>query len=82
MDNRVIGDKVIKTFDFYSRWMASDGQISTQVPQSTHFSFSTFALSLFMQMASAGQASMQVSHPAHCSLSMIATKQSTSELTY
>jgi hypothetical protein len=65
MDGKVIGEEAIKTFDLYSIRMAADGQISTQVPQSTHFSLIIFALSLFMQMASAGHVSTQVSHPTH-----------------
>jgi hypothetical protein len=61
----LIGDEVIKRFDSYSRRIAAEGQISTQVPQSTHFSLMIFALSPFMQIASAGHASIQDSQATH-----------------
>jgi len=65
MDRKLIDDEVIKRFDSYSSRIAADGQISTQVPQSTHFSLITFALSAFMQIASAGHDSIQDSQATH-----------------
>jgi len=61
----------------YSMWIASDGQTSTQVWQSTHMSLSTFALSFSMAIAEAGHSLTQVSHPVHLSLSTIATNSFT-----
>jgi hypothetical protein len=61
----------------YSMWIASDGQTSTQVWQSTHMSLSTFALSFSMEIADAGHSLTQVSHPVHFSLSTIATNSFT-----
>ena len=61
----------------YSMWIASDGQTSTQVWQSTHMSLSTFAFSLSMAIADAGHSFTQVSHPVHFSLSTTATNQFT-----
>jgi len=61
----------------YSMWIASDGQTSTQVWQSTHMSLSTFALSFSMVIADAGHSLTQVSHPVHLSLSTIATNSFT-----
>jgi hypothetical protein len=60
-----MGDEVIKRFYSYSRRIAADGQVSTHVPQSTHFSFMTFAFSAIIQMASAGHASTQDSQATH-----------------
>ena len=57
----------------YSIWIASDGQTSTQVWQSTHMSLSTLALSFSMAIADAGHSLTQVSHPVHFALSTIAT---------
>jgi hypothetical protein len=61
----------------YSMWIASDGQTSTQVWQSTHMSLSTFAFSFSMEIADAGHSFTQVSHPVHFSLSTTATNQFT-----
>jgi hypothetical protein len=61
----------------YSMWIASDGQTSTQVWQSTHMSLSTLALSFSMAIADAGHSLTQVSHPVHLSLSTIATNSFT-----
>jgi hypothetical protein len=61
------------TMNGYSIVIASDGQTSTQVWQSTHMSLSTFAFSLSREMADAGHSLIQVSHPVHFSLSTIAT---------
>jgi hypothetical protein len=58
----------------HSTIIASDGQISTQVWQSTHMSLSTFAFSLSTEIAEAGHSLTQVSQPLHFSLSMTATK--------
>jgi hypothetical protein len=55
-------------------WIASDGQTSTQVWQSTHMSASTFALSFTIDIADAGHSLTQVSHPVHFSSSTTATK--------
>src|SRR5512136_1571149 len=44
-------------------WMAADGQTSTQVLHSVHFSLFTFAMPSSMVMASAGHSSTQVSQP-------------------
>jgi hypothetical protein len=63
---------VIKECDFYSRWMASEGQTSTHEPQSTHSSLFTFAFSLFIAIACAGHSSTQVSQAVHRSSSTIA----------
>lgn len=52
--------------------MASEGQTSTQEPQSTHNSAFTSALSLLIAMATAGHSSTQVSHPVQVSLFIIA----------
>jgi hypothetical protein len=74
----VINVKVVKPFDFYpgiySMWIASEGQTSTQVWQSTHMSLSTFAFSLSIDIADAGHSFTQVSQPVHFSLSTTATK--------
>jgi hypothetical protein len=61
----------------YSMWIASEGQASTQVWQSTHISLSTFALSFSMAIADAGHSLTQVSHPVHLSLSTTATNSFT-----
>jgi hypothetical protein len=74
----VIDVEVIKPFDFYSIgysiWMASEGQTSTQVWQSTHMSLSTFAFSFSIEIADAGHSFTQVSQQVHFSLSTTATK--------
>ena len=57
----------------HSTDIASDGQMSTQVWQSTHMSLSTFAFSFSSAIADAGHSSTQVSHPVHLLESMIAT---------
>ena len=49
----------------YSMWIASAGQTSTQVWQSTHMSLSTFAFSFSIAIADAGHSLTQVSHPVH-----------------
>ena len=54
--------------------MASDGQMSTQVWQSTHMSLSTFAFSFSIEIADAGHSFTQVSQAVHLSLSTTATK--------
>ena len=54
-------------------WIASAGQTSTQVWQSTHMSLSTFALSFSIAIADAGHSLTQVSHPVHLLLSTTAT---------
>jgi len=54
-------------------WIASEGQASTQVWQSTHISLSTFAFSFSMAIAEAGHSLTHVSHPVHFSLSTTAT---------
>ena len=64
---------LIKNIRPYSMWIASDGQTSTQVSQSTHMSLSTFAFSFSMAIADAGHSLTQVSHPVHLSLSTTAT---------
>ena len=64
-------------FRAYSMWIASDGQTSTQVWQSTHMSLSTFALSFSMEIADAGHSLTQVSHPVHFSLSTTDTNSFT-----
>jgi len=61
----------------HSIMMASAGQTSTQVWQSTHISLSTFALSFSMAIADAGHSPMQVSHPVHLLLSIKATNSFT-----
>jgi hypothetical protein len=61
----------------YSMWIASEGQTSTQVWQSTHMSLSIFALSFSMAIADAGHSLTQVSHPVHLSLSTTATNSFT-----
>jgi hypothetical protein len=61
----------------YSMWIASEGQTSTQVWQSTHISLSIFALSFSMAIADAGHSLTQVSHPVHLSLSTTATNSFT-----
>jgi len=66
----------------YSMRMASEGQTSTQVWQSTHMSLSTFALSFSMAMADAGHSLTQVSHPVHLSLSTIATNSFTPSICF
>ncbi|OPY35442.1 MAG: hypothetical protein A4E34_00716 [Methanoregula sp. PtaU1.Bin006] len=58
-------------------WIASDGQTSTQVWQSTHMSLSTFAFSFSSVIAEAGHSLTQVSHPVHFSLSTTATNSFT-----
>jgi len=55
--------------------MASDGQTSTQVWQSTHMSLSTLAFSFSMEIADAGHSFTQVSHPVHFVVSTTATKE-------
>ena len=84
--------KTLKTFEpeknspikqvRYSMWMASEGQASTQVWQSTHMSLSTFAFSFSIQIADAGHSFTQVSHPVHFSLSTTATKTVHFQYTY
>lgn len=54
-------------------WIASEGQTSTQVWQSTHISLSTFAFSFSMDIADAGHSLTQVSQPVHFSKSITAT---------
>ena len=54
--------------------MASDGQTSTQVWQSTHMSLSTFAFSFSSEIADDGHSFTHVSQPVHFSKSTIATK--------
>jgi hypothetical protein len=66
----------------YSMWIASDGQTSTQVWQSTHMSLSTFALSFSMDIADAGHSLTQVSHPVHFSLSTTATNSFTPSIMF
>ena len=61
----------------HSTVIASEGQTSTQVWQSTHMSLSTFALSLSRAIADAGHSLTQVSHPVHLSLSTTATNSFT-----
>ena len=61
----------------YSMWIASDGQTSTQVWQSTHMSLSIFALPSSMEIADAGHSLTQVSHPVHFSGSTTATNSFT-----
>jgi hypothetical protein len=61
----------------YSMWIASAGQASTQVWQSTHISLSIFALSFSIDIADAGHSLTQVSHPVHLSLSTTATNSFT-----
>lgn len=58
-------------------WIASAGQTSTQVWQSTHMSLSTFALSFSIAMADAGHSLTHVSHPVHLVLSTTATNSFT-----
>ena|GEM_PF-2352645 len=62
---------------FYSIRIASAGQTSTQVWQSTHISLSTLALSFSMAIADAGHSLTQVSHPVHLLLSTMATNSFT-----
>ena len=57
--------------------IASDGQTSTQVWQSTHISLSTFAFSLSIAIADAGHSLTQVSHPVHLSVLTTATNSFT-----
>jgi hypothetical protein len=57
----------------YSMWIASEGQTSTHVWQSTHMSLSTFAFSFSIAIADAGHSPTQVSHPVHLFLSITAT---------
>jgi hypothetical protein len=57
----------------HSTRIASEGQISTQVWQSTQRSLSTFAFSFSSAIADAGHSSTQVSHPVHLLVSTIAT---------
>ncbi len=57
----------------HSTSIASEGQMSTQVWQSTHKSLSTFAFSFSSAIADAGHSSTQVSHPVHLLVSTIAT---------
>jgi vacuolar-type H+-ATPase subunit I/STV1 len=57
--------------------MASAGQTSTQVWQSTHISLSTFAFSFSMAIADAGHSLTQVSHPVHFLRSTTATNSVT-----
>lgn len=58
---------------FHSTTIASEGQTSTHVWQSTHISLSTFAFSFSMAIAEAGHSFTHVSHPVHLLLSTIAT---------
>jgi len=57
----------------HSTIIASEGQMSTQVWQSTHKSLSTLAFSFSSAIADAGHSSTQVSHPVHLLVSTIAT---------
>jgi len=66
--------KIDRDLRDYSMWMASDGQTSTQVSQSTHMSLSTLAFSLSMDIADAGHSLTQVSQPVHFVVSTTATK--------
>jgi len=61
-------------------WIASDGQASTQVWQSTHMSLSTLAFSFSMAIADAGHSLTQVSQPVHFVVSTTATKLFTPSL--
>jgi hypothetical protein len=61
----------------YSMWIASAGQTSTQVWQSTHISLSTLAFSFSMAIADAGHSLTQVSHPVHFLRSTTATNSVT-----
>jgi len=56
----------------YSKLIASEGQASTQAPQSTQASASTFAFSSTILIASLGHSSTQLSQPVHFSLSILA----------
>jgi len=62
---------------FHSTTIASEGQMSTHVWQSTHNSLSTFAFSFSIAIAEAGHSSTHVSHPVHLLLSTIATNSFT-----
>jgi len=64
---------LIKNIRPHSMWIASEGQTSTHVSQSTHISLSTFAFSFSSAIANAGHSLTQVSHPVHLSLSTTAT---------
>jgi len=66
--------KIDRDLRDYSMWIASDGQTSTQVSQSTHMSLSTLAFSLSMDIADAGHSLTQVSQPVHFVVSTTATK--------
>jgi hypothetical protein len=61
----------------HSTIMASDGQTSTHVWQSTHMSRSTFAFSFSIEIAEAGHSFTQVLQPVHFSLLMPPTKMVT-----
>jgi hypothetical protein len=61
----------------HSMRIASEGQTSTQVWQSTHMSLSTLALSFSRAIADAGHSLTQVSHPVHLLSSMTATNSFT-----
>jgi len=61
-------------------WIASEGQASTQVWQSTHMSLSTLAFSFSMAIADAGHSLTHVSQPVHFVVSTTATKQFTPSL--
>jgi len=61
----------------HSTVIASEGQTSTQVWQSTHMSLSTFAFSFSMAIAEEGHSLTQVSHPVHLSMLTIATNSFT-----
>ena len=66
---------------FHSTTMASDGQMSTHVWQSTHISLSTFAFSFSMAIADAGHSFTHVSHPVHLLVLTIATNSFTPSYT-
>jgi len=66
----------------HSTVIASDGQTSTQVWQSTHMSLSTFAFSFSRAIADEGHSLTQVSHPVHLSLLTTATNSFTPSYMY
>jgi hypothetical protein len=53
---------------YYSRLIASTGQVSTQIPQSMHNSLSTWAFSSTILIASLGHSGTHDSQPVHLSL--------------
>ncbi len=63
---------------FHSPSIASEGQISIHVSQSTHISLSIFAFSFSIAIADAGHSFTHVSHPEHLLMSTIATNAFTS----